>query len=211
MAWIFRLSANGMNATEITRELSKRKIPTPGEYKASRGSTQNDISRTHGRWCASSVLRILEDERYIGTYVIGKRAVLEVGGSHVRMKDRDKWFIIPDHHPAIVDKEVFEQSREKQHRFTLPAKKKQEYPLRSKVFCGCCAHVLARTMNKNPYYQCRHAQADVDSPCYHLKINVSELEQAVFTTLKTQIETAIPLDKKEILMWIHMYRNNGSR
>ena len=106
---IFQLAATGIGAAAVTRELFKRGIPTPGEYKAAHGQQYHDVSRSRGRWSSSTVLRILEDERYIGSYVIGRRAVIEVGGTRSRRKDRDKWFIIPDHHPAIVDKELFEK------------------------------------------------------------------------------------------------------
>ena len=78
---IFQLAAEGSNGTAIAKELFRRDIPTPGEYKAARGNHTHDISRTRGIWSPSTVLRILEDERYIGSYVIGKRAVLEVGGT----------------------------------------------------------------------------------------------------------------------------------
>lgn len=78
---IFQLAAEGINATAITRELFRRNIPTPGQYKAAHGNHTHDISRCHGIWSASTILRILEDERYTGVYVIGKRAVLEVEGS----------------------------------------------------------------------------------------------------------------------------------
>ena len=86
---IFQLAAEGINATAITRELFRRNIPTPGQYKAARGNHTHDISRCHGIWSASTILRILEDERYTGVYVIGKRAVLEVGGNRSRLKDRE--------------------------------------------------------------------------------------------------------------------------
>ena len=39
----------------------------------------------------------VEDERYIGTYVIGKRAVTEIGGHRIRLKDESEWYKIPDH------------------------------------------------------------------------------------------------------------------
>ena len=61
---IFELSANGVNATDIARELYRRGIPTPGEYKAMHGNHTHDVSRTHGVWSCSTILRMLEDERY---------------------------------------------------------------------------------------------------------------------------------------------------
>ena len=42
------------------------------------------------KYQATSYIRL----SYIGSYVIGRRAVIEVGGTRSRLKDRDKWFII---------------------------------------------------------------------------------------------------------------------
>lgn len=185
---IFQLSADGMNAAEIAREMFRRGIPTPGEYKAAHGNHTHDISRTHGVWCSSTILRMLEDERYTGTYVIGKRAVLEVGGHRVRMRDRDKWYIIPDHHPAIVDTATFGQSRAKQLRYPQPIKKPRDYPLKRKIFCGCCGHALSRTYNKTAYYYCRHSDADKSQPCFKMRCDAKKLEDAVFASLKAQMD-----------------------
>ena len=154
---IFQLAATGIGAAAVTRELFKRGIPTPGEHKAAHGQQYHDVSRSRGRWSSSTILRILEDERYIGSYVIGRRAVIEVGGTRSRRKDRDKWFIIPDHHPAIVDKELFEKVQAVQRRFSLPTRKARDYPLKGKVYCGCCDHALSRITQKKPFYMCRHA------------------------------------------------------
>ena len=190
---IFQLAAEGINATAITRELFRRSIPTPGQYKAAHGNHTHDISRCHGIWSTSTILRILEDERYTGVYVIGKRAVLEAGGTRSRLKDRESWYIIPDHHPAIIEKAVFDTVQASQLRFSQPNKKKRDYPLKGKAFCGCCGHALSRTMQKTSYYHCRHSEADVESRCHKMRLNAAELEQAVFLTLKKQMEAAAPL------------------
>ena len=188
---IFQLAAEGINATAITRELFRRNIPTPGQYKAARGNHTHDISRCHGIWSTSTILRILEDERYTGVYVIGKRAVLEVGGNRSRLKDRESWYIIPDHHPAIIEKAVFDTAQASQLRFSQPNKKKRDYPLKGKAFCGCCGHALSRTMQKTSYYYCRHSEADEESRCHKMRLNAAELEQAVFLTLKKQLEAQL--------------------
>lgn len=188
---IFQLSAEGKNTPSISRELYKRGIPTPAEYKAARGNHTHDISRTHGIWCGSTILRILEDERYTGTYIIGKRSVLEVGGNRHRMKDRPKWYIIPDHHPAIVDKALFDKVQETVCHFSQPHKKKRDYLLKGIVFCGCCDHALSYVASKQPYFHCRRSQAYETGPCHDLKINAEELEQVIFQTLKAQLETVL--------------------
>lgn len=76
---IFELAASGLNSGDITRELCRRKIMTPGQYKSQRGARAYDVSRSQGIWHSSTVLNILKDERYTGAYVLGKQAVLEVG------------------------------------------------------------------------------------------------------------------------------------
>lgn len=157
---IFQLAATGIGAAAVTRELFKRGIPTPGEHKAAHGQQYHDVSRSRGRWSSSTVLRILEDERYIGSYVIGRRAVIEVGGTRSRRKDRDKWFIIPDHHPAIVDKELFEKVQAVQRRFSLPTRKTRDYPLKGKVYCGYCDHALSLITQKKPFYVRFHPDSE---------------------------------------------------
>ena len=130
---------------------------------------------------------------YIGSYVIGRRAVIEVGGTRSRRKDRDKWFIIPDHHPAIVDKELFEKVQAVQRRFSLPTKKTREYPLKGKVYCGCCDHALSRIAQKRPFYMCRHSTADMNSRCRDVRADAAGLEEAVLLTLKKQLEVLLPV------------------
>ena len=165
------LPATGIGAAAVTRELFKRGIPTPGEYKAAHGQQYHDVSRSRGRWSSSTVLRILEDERYIGSYVIGAvRAVIEVGGTRSRRKDRDKWFIIPDHHPAIVDKELFEKVQAVQRRFSLPTKKTREYPLKGqgllRLLRPCTLpHRSKETVLYVPPFYCRCEQPLPRCPC----------------------------------------------
>ena len=42
-------------------------------------------------------------------------------------------------------------------------------------------------------YHCRHSEADEESRCHKMRLNAAELEQAVFLTLKKQMEAAAPL------------------
>ena len=51
---IFRWAAEGTTAAEITRKLFRRNIPTPGEYRKSKGQSFYDVSRTHGTWSSSN-------------------------------------------------------------------------------------------------------------------------------------------------------------
>lgn len=190
---IFQWAAEGNTAAEITRKLYALKIPTPGEYRKSKGKNYYNVSRAHGVWSSSTVLRILADQRYIGTYVIGKQAVREIGSRRVRRKDESEWFKIPDHHEAIVSKELFEQANSATRRFSIPNKKRRDYLLRGKVFCGCCDHAMSRK-NDPAWFYCRHSEAAESFPCHGLQVKACELEQAVFDTLRVQIHSALGVD-----------------
>lgn len=192
---IFELAKTAANAQDIVKALYERGIPTPGEHKAAKGMKHHDVSRCCRLWQRSTILRMLTDERYAGTYIIGKRKVLEVGGSHVRTKPESEWFKIPSHHPAIVEMEVFQRIREK---FTYAKCHKtavKQYPLRGKVFCGSCRHAMPRT-GKYPVFSCRYMKADPQADCHDLRIKESELETAVYQVISKQAE--IVLNIKDI-------------
>lgn len=185
---IFELAKNGYKPNEIVKALFERHIPTPAEYKAAHGYNGHDISRCGGIWSTSAVVHILDDERYTGTYIMGKREVTEVGGHRVRMKDESQWIKIPDHHPAIISRELFAQVQAQRPRFKCPKKNANAYPLRCKVFCGCCRHAMPRTANKNHYFQCRHSKVNEAAPCHGLTITEAELEGMLYEILSKQAQ-----------------------
>ena len=169
----------------------ERHIPTPAEHKAAHGYNGHDISRCYGIWQESSVIHILEDERYTGTYIMGKREVTEVGGHRVRMKDESQWIKIPDHHPAIISKELFDQVQAQRPRFKCPKKNARAYPLRGKVFCGCCRHAMPRTANRNHYFLCRHSKVNEAAPCHGLTVVEAELERMLYEILSKQAQVIL--------------------
>ena len=191
---IFELARDGYGPGEIVKVLFERGIRTPGEYKAVNGFTGHDVSRCCGIWQKSSVIHILDDERYTGTYIIGKREVTEVGGHRVRMKDESQWIKIPDHHPAIISKELFDQVQAQRHRFKCPKKNTRTYPLRGKVFCGCCRHAMPRTARKSPSFFCRYTQVNDAAACHGLVIGEAELETMLYEILNKQAQIILNLD-----------------
>ncbi len=181
---IFEWAASGFNATQIAHKLYELKIPTPGEVKTMRGNRTHDVSRVNGVWCMSTVLRILEDERYTGTYVINKRHSVEIGSTHVRLNDESEWIKIPDHHEPIINRELFELAKSKIHKFKLPNKQQRDYLLRGKVFCGCCDHAMH--ISNGRHFKCRFSEKITEMACHNLSIPIKDLEVVVFDTIRAQ-------------------------
>jgi len=79
--------------------------------------------------------------------VLSKQESTEVGGHRIRLKNESQWIQIPDHNPAIASMKLFERVQAQRTRFKHPKKITKTYPLRDKVFCGCCEHVMPRTFD----------------------------------------------------------------
>jgi hypothetical protein len=124
--------------------------------------------------------------QHIGTYIVAKREVKEVGGHKVRLKDENKWIKILDFNPAIIKKDVFE-AVQKKLRHTHCDRHDQEYALRGKVFCGCYDHALSR-IKKTPIFACEYMKVNNEAPCNKVKIAESELESALFSMIFKQAQ-----------------------
>jgi DNA invertase Pin-like site-specific DNA recombinase len=195
---IYELAHEGKSSYDIVKALYAKKIPTPSEYrKATTGSTWHESLITKGVWQQSMVIRILADERYTGMYIIGKHARTEIGGRNSRLKDESEWFKIPNHHPAIIDKAFYDevQSILNVKRFKIQ-KKSSEYPLKGKILCGCCNHVMQRL--NDFYFKCQHSRIDESYNCHGLIIYENELESSIFGIIKKQAEIFLNLDKLSV-------------
>ena len=190
---IFELALTMKNAGDVVKVLHERKIIPPGEYRKAKGNGFHDISRSIGIWQRPTVLRILEDERYTGTYIAGKRAVTEIGGNRVRLKPESEWFKIPDHHPAIVSREIYERVNSQMLRFKCP-KTTREYTLRAKVYCGCCRHAMQLAPRKIHTFDCRYTKVDEKAECHKLKIGEQELEYLLFEIINKQAQVILSID-----------------
>lgn len=117
---IFKDYLNGVKVVDIVKKLNKtsdighiRKIKNinniNGYYcEIKVGEVNNAI-----KWDKSKVYRILREEQYTGIMIYGKKQTKEIGTNKKIIMPRKLWKIIENHHQAIIDKELFQQVREK--------------------------------------------------------------------------------------------------
>jgi len=105
---IFKLALEGASNAEIRNILFEAGHPTPGEH----------MNLRHGKditpkciWTTSKIRHILTNPQYIGTYVAGRRKSSVVGSRKVIHLDKSEWIMIPDHHPPIISKDIFEAAQ----------------------------------------------------------------------------------------------------
>lgn len=65
-------------------------------------------------WQMTSVQRIVRSPIYKGTFILNQYTSVKVGGKKKQIRNpKEKWFVFPNHHPAIVDEEIWSQVNEK--------------------------------------------------------------------------------------------------
>lgn len=192
---IFDMSLNGMLNSKIAKELYEQNILTPRQYKAKNGNKGYDIARCCNIWNLPGISRILSDERYIGTYIIGKHTVREVGSTKMRLKDEKEWIKIPNHHPAIINEAAFKKVQKVRRTFKSPKNNKKQYPLCGKVICGCCQHTMSRVDRKSPMFYCRHTSIAEKAMCYKLNILEKDLHNMLFEIINKQATALLGIEK----------------
>ena len=127
-------------------------------------------------------------------YVMGRKQVVEVGSSRVRNRDESEWFRIPDHHPAIISKELFQRVQELKPKKRCIKKNVHLYPLRGKVFCGCCGHAMPRNPSKSHFFVCKHTEVDQSAACHGLRIAEKDLEAILYEIISRQAQVILNVE-----------------
>ncbi|MBB3108167.1 site-specific DNA recombinase [Paenibacillus phyllosphaerae] len=115
-------------------------------------------------WGASSILRILKSEIYLGKYFYNRRRYKKVKGVKTKggnpkkiydIRNEDEWLMVPI--PQIIDESVFELAqKQRKNNYTRAGNVKYEYLLKSILKCALCGRKwLATTYTgRNGKYTC---------------------------------------------------------
>ncbi|MCC2480471.1 recombinase family protein [Bacillus pacificus] len=74
-------------------------------------------SKTKKNWQMTSVQRILQNPIYKGTFILNQYTSVKVGGKKKQIRNpKEKWFVFPNHHPRIVEEEIWNQANRKKNK-----------------------------------------------------------------------------------------------
>ena len=182
---------DGMSKRGIALKLNELGILNPTAYKQrvlklkyqNPGTEMND-----GLWMGSNIYALLRNQMYVGDMVQGRNRIISYKVHTQISVPEEEWYIVPNTHEAIIDRELFEQAQLLHSRDTRTAPGKRElYIFSGMVRCSDCKKAMRRRVSKNlAYYFCRTFQDK--GVCTKRAIREDKLTKAVFDAVRVQIE-----------------------
>ena len=199
---MFNWYAEGLTSTEIAKRLNEDGIPTPAQHKRALGSKRQlwNSERTDNFWRATTIGKILRDERYTGKLVALKTTLSELGTIHsAKAIEKDDWVIVPGAFEAIISQEIFDQVQAKIET-AWPTRKLG--PMKRRLFsrklrCGHCGAALIRhEIAQGVYYTCDGRAWNGTDDCKKIRLFETDLIQAVLASIRFQAQLAKKTEKR---------------
>jgi len=185
---IFEKKISGASTAVIAKELNDRNVLSPLEYKKSKGlpySKNGFAGKPNSRWSASTIIRILKDETYIGTLVQGKQYSINYKVKKQITKPAEEWVRIERAHEAIIPYYDFQTVRRLMLLDTRISPRRDRLDLFSGLLiCGSCGNTMVRktvTHNGKQYVYYRCTANICNSP---VSIRADKLENTVFEKMR---------------------------
>lgn len=197
---IFHMKIEGFSADRIAMKLNEMGVLTPMEYKRSCGFNYNSGFRSGNepKWGASSVLRILKNELYVGTMVQGKSRKINYKVKVSREIEPENWIKVEGTHEPIITREMFDcvQNLMKLDTRTSP-EKESIYVFSGLLRCGDCGqNMVRRSVRKNEkqyfYYHCSTFKSG--EGCSSHNISDVALQKVVLNAIRNQIALIVKAD-----------------
>ena len=197
---VYDLYLKGSGYRMIARHLTENTIPTPSMVRHERELKEGKITKRQIAtvWSDSMVKDMLDNDFYIGTLRLRKRARSTVHGKDKRVPKNEQ-YVFENHHPAIIDKvsfDLIQDMKEKRVKNNYRGSRGQwigseiPNPFGSCLFCKNCGSRLTpikRTTScrERKYYICTTYNTKGKSYCSkaHL-IQEEDLMEDVMTYIK---------------------------
>jgi len=110
---IFNMYMEGYGVAQIADILRLRQVLTPTAWKQRKGLLYSNPSAKQNeeccKWSPSTIKKILANEAYTGKLIQGKEQKISYKDKKMRSVPKKDWVCVPNHHEAIISKEIFEQ------------------------------------------------------------------------------------------------------
>ncbi len=197
---VYELYISGSGYRKIANYLTDQGIPTPSMVRHERELEEGRMTKRSvaTKWTDSMVKDLLDNDFYIGTFRLKKRARNTVHGKDKRVP-KEEQCIFENHHPAIIDKATFslvQELKEKRNRTNYRGSRGQwlglgiPNPFGSCLFCKDCGSRLTPIKRKTSsrerkYYICTTYNTKGKSYCSkaHL-IEEDDLMEDVLTYIR---------------------------
>lgn len=198
--FIFNMKMDGYSADRIAMKLNEMGVLTPMEYKRSCGFNYTCGFRSYkdAKWCATSVLRILKNELYVGTMVQGKTRKINYKVKACMDVRPEDWVKVEGTHEPIVSREIFEcvQNLMKLDTRTSP-EEEMIYIFSGLLRCGDCGQNMVRRVVKKKgkqycYYHCSTYKNK--EGCTSHNISDVKLQKVVLEAIQKQIALLVQAD-----------------
>lgn len=160
--WVFERAAEGAAYKDIARELNRRNIPRKvSAYtrkrmeNSAKGQLSSDIDEG---WTGSQISGMVKNERYTGDVLVQK-TYTEDHLTHKTRVNRGEvtQYLVRDHHPAIISRELFGEVETLRKMRMRPAAKADRTPhaFSGLLICGCCGRFYhVRNTRNHPIWFC---------------------------------------------------------
>lgn len=193
---IFARVLAGASTTEVAKELNRRGIPTPQQYKNHR--PRRDCKGLEPQWTRQSVLQILQNRKYTGTMINHIKESRYLRDTAQRKTKETEWYVRENAHEPLISKEDFERVN-RCLRHPVRYVRKERETLDTVYCCGYCGYKLHKTVGADPLFFCETPHYQENAPCKGMRWRKSELEAVLLPSYRTQLllldDLALTMDK----------------
>jgi len=215
---IFEWKLQEVSVYTIVERLKADGIESPERHKRRAGSRNGDNIRGKG-WCPSTIRGILQNRAYIGEMICGKSETALYKGLKKRITETDRWIVVPDAHPPIVELSDFEAVERQMQEDSAHRAATMEWSadiragmidlFAGKAFCADCDKRMyykrqrvcgCKDVTFRGVYECSTHAVKGHGTCFKHAMRQDALNEKVFNAIRDQLQVALDYEKLLLAM-----------
>ena len=188
---IFALCASGSGPSQIAKQLMREKIPTPSySYYEKYGVEVTGLKLDEPyKWCADTIIAILENEVYLGNTVNLKHTTISFKNKRRIKRPKSEQLYFENTHEPLVDEETWKMVQEIRAHKRRRTNMDEQDMFSGLVYCADCSSTMtlsrSHTMKESQYnFTCQNHRKNGKNVCSPHYIRESVLAAVVLDDIR---------------------------